>query len=250
MDALLLTTADDVATITFNRPDKGNAIGLAALDEAGRMLSDLATSSIRALVITGAGDRVFSAGMDLSDVSVPGAWDENPLTAFCEQLQCFPRPTIARINGAVIGGATEVALSCDLRVGVDTTRLRVPAIDLGVHYEHAGLARAIAQLGVAATRRIYMLGDKLDAAAMAEIGFLDCIVPVADLDSTIAGILDQIRAGAPLAVDGVKQSIVELMNGADGSAASARIAAAWKSDDLQEGLAAVRDKRKPIFKGR
>ena len=249
MAEVLLTAADQVATLTIDRADKGNAITLSALKTMSDHLEDLAKSPVRALVITGAGDRAFSAGMDLTDVADPGAWTENPLTRFCNQLERFPKPTIARINGAVIGGSVEIALSCDLRVGRDTARLRVPAILLGVHYEFEGLARAVKALGAQAARRIYMLGEKLDAAAMVEIGFLDRCTAPDQLDGAVEDVLAAIRSGAPLAVDGAKQTIAEILAGDDARAAKRRISQAWASEDMKEGLAALREKRPPNFKG-
>lgn len=249
MSEVLLDVADQVATLTINRPDKGNAITLSALSTMSGHLTDLASTPIRAVVITGAGERAFSAGMDLSDVSDPGSWAENPLTRFCDQLERFPKPTIARINGAVIGGSVEIALSCDLRIGKDASKLRVPAVALGVHYEYEGLARAIRVLGPQTTRKIYMLGDRFDASMLTDIGFLDCCVPEDNLDQAVEDVLNTIRAGAPLAVNGAKQTIAEVLAGEDASAAKARIKIAWASDDMKEGLAAIREKRQPDFKG-
>ncbi len=249
MSDVLLSISDQVATLTINRPEKGNAITLGALSAMSSHLDDLAAGPVRALVITGAGDRAFSAGMDLSDVSDPGSWVENPLTRFCDHLQRFPKPTIALINGAVIGGAVEVALSCDLRIGKNTAKLRVPAISLGVHYEFEGLQRAVDLLGPQAARRIYMLGEKFDAETLANIGFFDRCVGADHLDAALEDVLDAIRAGAPLAVDGAKQTIAEILAGQGPGAAKARIKQAWASDDMKEGLAAVREKRPPEFKG-
>jgi len=249
MSDVLLSSDDQIATLTINRPDKGNAITLDALSAMSDHINDLAASSVRALVITGAGERAFSAGMDLSDVSDPSSWAENPLTRFCNLLERFPKPTMAKINGAVIGGSVEVALSCDLRIGVTTSKLRVPAISLGVHYEFEGLARAVRILGSQAARRIYMLGEKLDADTLKEIGFFDRCVAPDQLDDALEDVLNPIRAGAPLAVDGAKQTIAEILAGEDSSAAKSRIEQAWASDDMKEGLAAVREKRPPNFKG-
>ena len=245
-----LTEDRGVATLLINRADKGNAIHLRALAEMQAHLETLASSDIRALVITGAGERVFSAGMDLSDVADPGAWAENPLTRFCDTLQAFPKPTIARINGAVIGGAVEIAMSCDFRIGPDDTKMRVPAIDLGIHYEIEGIRRMVDQLGVQAARRVYMVGDKFDAKAMLDLGFLDRMAPRAELDQAVEDRLSQIRASAPLAANGIKQAIVEIMARQGPEAAKERIRAAWASDDLKEGLAAMKEKRPPVFRGR
>ena len=249
MSDVLLSIDDQVATLTINRPEKGNAITLDAFSLMSGHLDDLATGLVRAVVITGAGDRAFSAGMDLSDVSDPSSWVENPLTKFCGRLERFPKPTIARINGAVIGGSVEIALSCDLWVGRDTSKLRVPAISLGVHYEYEGLTRAVKTLGPQAARRIYMLGEKLDAKALMDMGFFDHCVPSDQLDDAIKTVLGAICAGAPLAVNGAKQTIAEILAGESSDAAKIRVKQAWASDDMKEGLAAIREKRRPNFKG-
>lgn len=249
MSDILLSVTDEIATLTINRPDKGNAITLDALSTLSAHLDDLATDPVRAVVLTGAGDRAFSAGMDLTDVADPSSWAENPLTLFCDRLERFPKPTIARINGAVIGGSVEIALACDLRIGHEAAKLRVPAIALGVHYEFEGLARAIKALGPQAARRIYMLGEKLDAATLMGMGFFDKCVAADRLDEAVKETLDAISAGAPLAVNGAKQTIAEILAGEDASAAKARIKQAWASDDMKEGLAAIREKRPPVFKG-
>ncbi len=246
------TRTGAVATITLNRPATRNALKMADLQRVGEVLGEVeADTSIRVLILTGAGDRAFSGGVDLSDVSDGGAaWEENPLTALCDQLEALPRVTIARLNGAVIGGSAELTCACDFRVAAEGVRLMVPAAKLGVHYEPSGLRRAVAAMGMQAARRVYLLAEAQSAEALRACGYLDALVARDALDEAVAAIADAAEAGAPLAVDGMKAALSEISRGAlDMEAAKARIRAAWASEDMAEGLAAMREKRPPVFKG-
>lgn len=249
MSSISLDMAADVATITIDNPAKRNALAMSDLKAMSDALTKAAAEPIRALILTGSGDRVFSGGVDLSDVSGDGQWDDNPLTALCDQLEAFPKPTIARIAGKIRGGAVELSLSCDFRVGTEAVDLWVPASRIGIHYEVSGLRRAASRLGMQTTRRIYLLAELFGADALKDMGYLDHLVAASDIDAKVQDICDLISAGAPLSVNGMKSTLFEIGSGADIDAAS-RIANCWASDDLKEGLAALREKRSPDFKGR
>lgn len=250
-DSVTLTRDGAVAAITFDRPATRNALTLADLTAISAALDEAeAMEGLRALVLTGAGDRVFSAGVDLSDVGGDAAdWAENPLTALCARLAAFPRPTVARVNGAVVGGAVELSLACDFRAGRPGVKLFVPATRIGIHYEPPGLSRAVAVLGMQPARRIYLAGERMEDQALAAIGYFDEIAETAD--DAVAVLTARLVAGAPLAVDGMKQTLAEIAAGAPRpEAAAARVRATWASEDMQEGLAAMREKREAVFKGR
>lgn len=250
-DNILFAIDGDVARITINNPDKRNALSLADLTAIKAHLETAAATDIRALVITGAGDRAFSAGVDLSDVGSTENWDVNPLSGVCDAVQAFPRPTIARLNGAVIGGAAELSLACDFRIGVEGMKLMVPAARIGIHYEPSGLRRAIACVGAQAAKRIYLLAEPCDAARLTDIGYLDRIAAPEELDETVEAMIEMIRVSAPLAINGMKRTFVEMANGTDDQAEiRARITETWASEDMKEGLAAVQGKRRPEFRGR
>lgn len=248
MSAISLQVDGNVARITIDNPVKRNALAMADLAAMSDALDEVARLPVRALVLTGAGDRVFSGGVDLSDVSGDGQWDENPLTALADKLESLPIPTIARINGKVRGGAVELTLACDFRVGVDDIDLWVPATRIGIHYEVSGLARAISRIGIQATRRIYMLAETMDATVLDRLGYFDRLVPSGEVDVVVDKVIDLVTAGAPLAVNGMKTTLASLGR-AEAVDAASRIAACWASDDLKEGLLAIREKRKPDFKG-
>lgn len=249
-DAIRLQIEGPVATITLDRPAKRNALEVADLEAfAAALVEAHAAPAVRVLVLTGRGDRAFCSGVSLGDVAGQD-WSDNPLTALCDGLEQFPWPTICALNGGVYGGGAEIALACDFRIGVHGMACFVPPARLGIHYEPAGIARDMRRLGPQVTRRMFLAVETFDAEALLGCGFLDRLVPAAELVAETRGLADRLSALAPLAVRGMKQTINELAeNRLDMDAARARIAEAWASDDLREGLAAMREKRAPVFRG-
>ncbi len=239
-----------VARIVLDRPEAHNALDQAAMRALRALLEDWAgREEIRALVLTGTG-RSFCAGAALGDVAA-GDWTENPLTAACDAVEAFPAPVVAALNGGVYGGGVELALACDFRIGVTGMRAFAPPARLGIHYEPAGIARAIDRLGAQAARRMFLLAESFDAEALVAMGFLDHLVAPEELEAKAAELAGAIAGLAPMAVRGMKRTILELGRGAlDAEAARARIAACFASADHAEGLAAQREKRPPRFEGR
>jgi enoyl-CoA hydratase/carnithine racemase len=255
-DAILLELPDDPeapARITLNRPARHNAMELEDIALFRRLVAQTAAAAPRVLIITGAGEKTFCAGASLGDVGAGGAaWDgENPLTALCDAIEAFPAPVICALNGSVYGGGVEVALSCDFRIGGHGMKAFVPPARLGIHYEPAGIRRAVTRLGPQIARRMFLLVETLGDEALLAAGFLDRLVAHEDVAVTAEAMAADIAGLAPLAVQGMKRTIDELARGAlDEDAAKTRISAAWASEDLREGLAAMKDRRKPAFKGR
>jgi enoyl-CoA hydratase/carnithine racemase len=243
-------TAGPVARITLNRPEAHNALDQAAMRDLTALLALLAArDDLRALVLAGTG-RSFCAGAALGDVGAAD-WTDNPLTALCDALEAFPAPTVAALNGGAYGGGVELALACDFRVGVTGMRAFAPPARLGIHYDPAGLRRAIDRLGSQAARRMFLLAESFEADALLAMGFLDHLVAPDALDAKAAELTDTLAALAPLAVRGMKRSILELTQGRlDPAAARQRIAACFASADHAEGLAAQRERRAPRFTGR
>lgn len=252
MIAATVETVDDapVARLVLNRPETHNALDQAAMRAVTAQLAIWAErDDLRALVLTGTG-KSFCAGAALGDVG--GAdWSENPLTALCDALETFPAPTVAGLNGGVYGGGVELALACDFRVGVTGMRAFAPPARLGIHYEPAGIRRAIDRLGSQAARRMFLLAETFDDVALERLGFLDHLVPLEALEPKLAELTRTLTGLAPLAVRGMKRTIVELSRGTlDVAAARDRIAICFASADHAEGLAAQKDRRPPRFSGR
>ncbi len=236
--------------ITLNRPETHNALDQAAMRELSAVLVDWATcDALRVLVLTGRG-KSFCAGAALGDVS-DADWSDNPLTHLCDLLEAFPVPTVAGLNGGAYGGGVELALACDFRVGVTGMRAFAPPARLGIHYEPAGIRRAIDRLGSQTARRIFLLAETFDAEALLAAGFLDHLVAPDALEGRVTELTERLAGMAPLAVRGMKRTILELAcNRLDAEAAQRRIAACFASADHAEGLAARRERREPRFTGR
>jgi len=244
------------ATITLNRPRHLNRLhreDLLALQAHCATLA--ADPSLRVVVLTGSG-RAFCAGFNLQELSASAADDragDDPrlFERSVDALAALPAPTVARLNGSVYGGATDLALACDFRLGVQGMELRMPAARIGLHYYPSGLRRAVARLGVAAAKRLFLRAEAVDAAALLALGYLDELVAPQALDDAVDRCVSALRAGAPLALQGMKRSIDEIAEGrADEAGLREREARCAASDDLREGLAALTERRQALFLGR
>jgi enoyl-CoA hydratase/carnithine racemase len=168
-----------------------------------------------------------------------------------DALEALPIPTIARLNGGVFGGATDLALACDFRIGVAGMELRMPAARLGLHYYPSGLRRYVSRLGLSAAKRLFLLAEAVPGEELLRLGYLDALVEPARLDDAVEQVAASLLAGAPLALRGMKSSLNEI---ARGEYAIVRLrereARCGSSADHREGLAAFAGKRAPRFAGR
>ncbi|MEL7214375.1 MAG: enoyl-CoA hydratase/isomerase family protein [Pseudomonadota bacterium] len=241
-----------VATITLADPDRHNALDQTAIAALIAQLDDIAQSDARCLVLTGEG-KTFCAGARLDQLT-SGALAENPFAPLCERLEAFRLPTIAALQGSVFGAGVELALACDFRIGVEGMKATVPAAEFGIHYTQAGIARVVSKLGPQMARRVFLMAERFEAESLLAAGYLDELVTREDLERETAAMAQRLAALAPLAVQGMKASILAATLGgataADTSAAEARIRACFDSADHREGMAARAEKRAPVFKAR
>jgi len=250
-DPILLSLAGPVATLTLNRPERHNALDSADLGAFGDVLDRVANDpAIKAVILTGGAARSFCSGASIGDLD-RGDWTGGPLERLVARLESVPQPVICALNGGVYGGGVEIAIACDLRIGVEGMRCFVPPARLGIHYPISGLQRFISRAGLTVAKRLLLSVEELDAAEMLRLGLVDRLVPAADLMATAEALAMRIAALAPLAVQGMKQSLNELARGSlDAAAAEARIATCWASADHAEGKRAFAEKRAARFEGR
>jgi enoyl-CoA hydratase len=251
---LLEWAAGGRATITLQRPRHLNRLhreDLLALQDHFALIA--ADAGVRVLVLTGSG-RAFCAGFHLGELDESDASASSDPRLFehtVDALDALPVPTIARLNGSVFGGATDLTLACDFRIGVQSMELRMPAARLGLHYYASGLQRYVSRLGLAAAKRLFLRAETVAADELLRIGYLDTLVPNERLDAEVDTLAAALAGNAPLAVRGMKQSLNEIARGDfDPARLREREAACAASADLREGLAAFAAKREPQFTGR
>lgn len=250
-DTIVYHRSGTIGYLTLNHPDRHNSLGQVQLDAIEQQLSALeCDESIRVLVLTGAGEKTFCAGASLSELG-SGVLADATFQRMTAQLASMRIPTICALNGNVFGGGAELAASCDFRIGVSGMRMRVPAASLGLCYPLEGIRRFVDSFGVRVTRRILVASEEFDTQGLLEIGFLDRVVEPEKLGSCTQEFAEHIAALAPLAVQSMNQILSQMAAGPlDVEAAEKLVDNCLHSRDLQEGLAAQREKRKPEFDGR
>jgi enoyl-CoA hydratase/carnithine racemase len=253
----LLEVARGRATIRLNRPRHRNRIERADVDVLlGLLASVEANSDIRVLVLTGNGS-MFCAGYDLGALKTEAVeavtTDPGPdlFERMVDRLEDLRIPTICALNGSVYGGATDLALACDFRIGVAGMELGMPASRLGVHYYLSGMRRYVTRLGLAAAKRLFLTGVPMPAAKLLEIGYLDELVPAGDLEQRVDSLATLLASRAPLSIHGMKRALNAIARGnPDPAEVDADVLRCMRSEDLVEGLAAWKEKRVPVFRGR
>ena len=253
------------ATITLNRPAHHNRLhaqDLLVLQQHFQALA--ADPALRLLVLTGSGT-TFCSGFHIGELGDAAAHEGTGLHSgqhtgpnagpqlfehTVDALEALPLPTICRLNGSVYGGATDLALACDFRVGVAGMALRMPAARLGLHYYPSGLQRYVTRLGLAAAKRLFLLAESVPAERLLALGYLDCLAAPGQLDAEVQAMADALAAGAPLALRGMKCSLNEIARAElNLPALQQRAALCAASADLREGQAAFAAKRPPRFAG-
>ncbi len=257
---LHIDEASGRATLSLQRPQQLNRLhreDLLALQQLLKHVSERVAEpgagGLRVLVLQSTG-RVFCAGFNLQEISQSAqaaADDPQLFERTVDTLAALPLPSVARLQGGVYGGACDLALACDFRIGVPETTLRMPAAHIGLHYYPGGLRRFVAKLGLAQAKRLFLLAPTLPAEELLRIGYLDRLVPADTLDAEVDALATALAAAAPLAVQGMKLSLDEIATGGfDLARLREREARCAGSDDLREGLQAVAEKRPPRFSGR
>ena len=242
------------ATIRLNRPKHLNRLQPEDLETLLKLFDRIeADPAIHVLVLTGTG-RAFSAGYDLVSLAErTGKKQEQTVgSAFevvVDRLEDLSLPTICRLNGGVYGGATDLALACDFRIGVDTAEMFMPAALRGLHYYTGGIKRYVSRLGADNAKRLFLTAQKIDAQEMLRIGYLTAMVPMEALDEEVDRLAAILGANAPIAMRGMKQTINEFARGRlDEAAADQRAVASMHSAEIKEGIQAFAEKRPPKFK--
>ena len=257
---ILQSTADGVGVITFNNPEKRNAMSLDMWEGLGEALIELRDDpNVRVVVLTGAGDKAFVSGADISQFEKTRhnaeASEEYSRKSAAQRalLADFPKPVIACIRGFCLGGGMQVAMSADIRIASDNSQFGIPAAKLGIAYGYDGLKHLVSLVGPSWARLIMYTGMRIDSAEALRIGLVDRVVPDAELWNATTEIARTISGNAPLAIKAAKITIAQVLKDPDKrdmDAIKAIGTACMDSEDFREGRQAFMAKRKPQFKGR
>jgi enoyl-CoA hydratase/carnithine racemase len=262
-EPLLVSRTNNVVTLLLNRPEKKNSLSLELVNILLKTLEDLAADDrIRSLVIRGSGDKAFCSGFDIR--SLPTKTSENakdklktinPVEALFQAVINFPWPVIAMINGVAFGAGCELAICCDIRIGVAEARMGMPPAKLGIVYPWKGLQRFIQTVGLQTTRELFFTGRTYQGQRLQQLGLLDYLISAAEIEAFTVQLAEEIAANAPLAIRGTKRVLNLLLQSDtldESSIAEAEsiTESAFLSEDLKEGQLAFIEKRKPVFKGK
>ena len=257
-DNLLLERDDAVALVTINRPQVLNALNLATLDELRRVILDLKKDdSVRAVILTGSGEKAFVAGADVNELAVqtPIAGREHALSGqhVLDLIENMGKPVIAAINGYALGGGCELALACTLRIAADTARLGQPEVNLGIIPGYAGTQRLPRLVGKARAMELILTGAQITASEAERIGLVNRVVPAASLLTEAKQLAGQLAKQAPIAVryiiDAINHGLeMPFREGCRFEATLFGLVAS--TEDMREGTRSFLEKRKPEFTGK
>ena len=246
--SVITEAKDNVLTITLNRPEAGNSLngelGQAILDALASAKED---ADVRAVILTGAGEKIFCAGMDLKafaageDVSAVGK-------AFVA-LRTFPKPLIAAVNGQALAGGFEVLMSCDLVVAVEHAKFGIPEVKRGL-FAAGGGTRLPRRIPLAIALEMGMTGDPIDPQRALALGLINQVVPAADLMTAARTLAGRVTANGPLAVQATKELMLAEIGDGDDAAVGKAMGRVFGSEDAKEGATAFAQKRAPQWKGR
>lgn len=254
----LLSARDGaVATITLNRPDKRNALTVPMLEAFHAVIRDIAAADdVRVLIVRGAG-KAFCAGLDLKEMGLArrpdGSVEYPEIEGVLHELERCPIPTIAMMQGDAIAGGLELALHCDLRVAAAGARMGMPLAKIGLVVPFPLTQKLLDTVGTVKTKEMLFTGALLGADEARVAGLVTRVVPDGELEAATFGLATEIAANAPLSLRTMKAAIAEangFRNPHPSDALAAQAAATRKSEDLQEGLRAVFEKRRAVFHGR
>jgi enoyl-CoA hydratase len=256
-ETIKVDDSESVAWVTIDRPEKRNALNATVRSELLAVFDDLrARDAVRVVVITGAGDKAFVAGADVTEFAGRTPLEQRATMQgrrIFDELGAFPKPVIAMINGFALGGGCELAMACDVRVAARSAKLGQPEIRLGLIPGAGGTQRLPRLVGSGRAMRMVLTGELIDAVEAERIGLVDAVFEDAELRSRTQSLARDMAAHSPVALWLAKTAV----RAAQEVALPAGLAlerelfiTAFASEDMREGVAAFMEKRPAHFRGR
>jgi enoyl-CoA hydratase/carnithine racemase len=245
---VLSELTNNVLVITLNRPEAGNALNGALSEGLSNALTEAAENDdVRTIVVTGAGEKIFCAGMDLK--AFAAGEDIAKIGMGFAALRNCKKPLIAAVNGHALAGGFEVVMMCDLVVAVDSARFGIPEVKRGL-FAAGGGVRLPARIPLAVALEMGLTGDPIDAARAKELGLINQVVPAAELRDAALALAVRVSANGPLAVQATKQLMLDEIGNGNPSLMGELQKKVFTSEDAKEGATAFAQKRAPEWKGR
>lgn len=250
MTTPLLKLTPPTATIELNNPESANRLTVEDLAVLMRYINQVNNNADITILVLQSTGKYFCSGFDISSLDQ----DAKEKSLLFEDVvnaveDCRPI-TIASLQGGVYGGATDLALACDFRIGCEATEMFMPAAKLGIHFYQRGLERYVSRLGIDVAKRLLLKAEKIDSREMKSIGFLTELVENHDLNNATQNLINLIQPMAPLSLLGMKKHLNKIArNQLDLTQLNSDIAKAQNSEDLKEGRNAWLEKRPAQFKG-
>ena len=258
-EKLTIEKADGIGTLTLNQPNKRNAISFEMWRDFPAAMAELDNDlDVRVIVITGAGDKAFSAGADISEFGEYRSTPEQRALyseyehATTSSLRNASKFIIARVDGVCVGGGAEVALDCDIQIASDRSRFAITPARIGLGYPVTDVSRLVKNLGPRNAKEILASGRYYTADEAKAGGWVNRALPATEVDDFVLGYAQGIAQNAPLAVAAAKITVNELIKNPedrDIAACDAAVEACYLSNDYVEGQKAFGEKRPPQFKG-
>lgn len=259
-DKILSESADGIGWLTFNNPERRNAVSL----EMWQAITDViagfeADPAVRVVVLRGAGGKAFMSGADISQFEGQRNTAEQAEAyariseAGKRSLEAFSKPLVAMIEGFCMGGGVGVALSADIRIATDSAVFGIPAARLGLGYPFESVVKLVNVVGPAAAKRLLLTAQRIPAAEALRIGLVTQLVPAAELEATVREVAEAIAANAPLTVRAAKLAIDQVVmdpGDRDLDRVEAAVRACFESEDYVTGRRAFTAKETPVFTGR
>ncbi|MGA0116828.1 MAG: crotonase/enoyl-CoA hydratase family protein [Ilumatobacteraceae bacterium] len=245
---VLTEVTNNVLVITLNRPEAGNALNGALSEGLSNALTEAAENNdIRVVVITGAGEKIFCAGMDLK--AFAAGEDIAKIGLGFAALRKCKKPLIAAVNGHALAGGFEVVMLCDLIVSVDGARFGIPEVKRGL-FAAGGGVRLPARIPLAVAMEMGLTGDPIDALRAKELGLINQVVPAEELRQAALALAARVSANGPLAVQATKQLMLDEIGNGNSALLGELQKKVFTSEDAKEGATAFAQKRDPEWKGR
>lgn len=254
-NSILTDLREGILTVTINRPEKLNALNKEVLNELAQVVENIyRDNQIKAAIITGAGEKAFVAGADISEMLEIKAGDGASFAQrgqdIFSSIENCPKPVVAAVNGFALGGGCELAMACHFRIAAENAKFGQPEVNLGIIPGYGGTQRLTILVGKGKAMELMMTGSMISAEEARELGLVNYVTPADELLIKTTELLKKILEKSPVAISKVIGAVNAVFTSEDGFKEEIKLfAESFNSNDKEEGTKAFVEKRKPVFPG-